>query len=147
MFRLVFCVSHPRCLVQYEVFQALVLLQTAHQRGLVAFLRAPLLKHLPYLRRTVQHIVGKRVGVERTYKTYRIVFIHIANVWQCLYHQPRRVVSIFYGYFIVEWRLGCRDSYFLHSGTVLRERNGICHHFHIRKDRQIMLFTVTIAVA
>ena len=141
-------VVHPGGLVEHDVFQLLVLCQSAGQRG-GGLLSFPLFKHGLDLWRLLHDVCTKAVGVVCRGETDGVVVLHLADIGQCLNHEPGRVVGVFDGELLVSAVSG-KELVQLERGCALLvqgEGQRVGHQFFIREHRQVMLLAVAETVA
>ena len=109
----------------------------------------PLLYDALYPWRRADDVASDGVGIQCRSQTHGIVGIGIAHEGQCLNHEPCRIIGVFHCELSLRRcfreELGHVDG--LHSGLVLREGNGVHHHFLVGQDGQVVLFAVAEAVA
>ena len=141
-------IEHPRCLVQQEIFQILVLLELRGERDLRIFL-FPELKGGLGLRITAENQTTQGVGIERGSLRDGIIVGGCTHRWQCLYHQPSGIVGIFECQFAVGaiGRNELRQVDGLCSSMVLGDGQRNSHTLLGRQNGQIVLFTVGEALA
>ena len=152
LLRLAVGIGYPGRLAEHEVLQFLVLLKLALQGCLVPLFPLPLLEHGLGLRHLVDDVLADAVGIERRRLADGAVVGGVADGRQCLYHQPRRVVGVFYGELSPPYgprggfcTLGSeqlRQVDGLGARLVLRERVGDGDALAVGQHRQVVLLAV-----
>ena len=98
---------------------------------------------------------GDGIGVDGRHQRDGILLIRIADRRQRLDHQPTRIVGIFHGHlcilcFLRLFALLVQEEpaqvETLLARLVQGDRQGIHHGFSVAQDRQIVLFTIAVAI-
>ena len=90
-------IGYPRSLIEHQRLQLLVLLQTAHERGLGALLALPLVDDGLHLRRLVEQVGREAVGIEGCGLADGVVVDGLRHGGKGLNHQPSGVVGVLNG--------------------------------------------------
>ena len=124
--------GHPRCFIEHHRLQFLVLLKTAHERGLRASFALPQLNRRLDARRLVEKMGGKAVGIEGCSLTDGVVLAGLSNGGQGLNHQPSGVISVFDGKVGLSFTGNRGEVDGLRARSVLCKRYGIDDQLSIR---------------
>ena len=139
---------YPRCLIQHEIFQLLVLLQLRSKRSLIT-LELPLFEDRLHLRILIQQRLAQQITVIRGCLVNGTMLTGLSQNRQRLHHEPSRIVGIFDGEFLLgstcREQLGQINS--LHSWFVLGIRHRLGDILTIGQNGQIVLFTITKTIA
>ena len=142
-------IHHPRGLTEDQFLQVLILLQGTHQRGFITSLLFPEFEGGLGLRVLIDEVLSDAVGIIGGSLRDDVVVDGRAEIGQCLYHQPCRVVGIFHRQFAV--RTVCRNQLRQVDGLRARlnlgEGHGDDDTFRSRQQRQIVLFAIAEAFA
>ena len=152
LLRLVLSVHDPRCLVEHQVLQLLVLLELRVERRQWRVLAAPLLEDGLCLRVLADDVAADGVGIKRCRLTDGAVVVGVANGRQRLDHEPDGVVGILDGE-ACRLRVGrllavglgeerCEVD-FLGARRNLREGHGDGDVLAVGQDGQVVLLAVT----
>ena len=141
-------IYHPRCLVEYQILQLLVLFKGTGQRVLISLL-LPKGEHLLGVWILSEDITTQTVGIERGSLRDGIIITRTTYHWQGLNHQPSGIIGVFECQFTIlaiGWNQ-LRQVDRLCTCMVLGDRYCYRHALRTWQDRQIMLFTIREVVA
>ena len=142
-------IQHPRRLAEHQIFQLLVFLQTTHQRSLVTCFLLPELEGGLCFRILGKDMFADAVSIVRGSLRDGIIGRRLTHCRQSLDHQPRRIVRIFEGQFLiltVSRQEGSQVDGLL-AWLNLCKRHGDSDTLCTRQYRQIMLLAIREAFA
>ena len=100
------------------------------------------------MRVLIQNMTTNGVCIITRCLTDSTIIMGMSHCWQCLNHQPSRVVRIFDGQFCILARAPqCSQVNSLCTRLCLCEWNGLGNAFLVGQDGQVMLFAVTKVLA
>ena len=120
----------------------------------VALLREILLRMI-IQRESLLDMGGDGIGIDGRHQRDGVLLIRITDSWQRLHHQPTRIVGILDGYLCLFSALRLLallvQEEFAQVEALLTllmqgDRQGVHHEFTVAQNRQIVLFTIAVAI-
>ena len=139
--------GHPWCFIEHHRLQFLILLETAHERGLRASFALPQFNRRLDARRQVEKMGGEAVGIEGCSLADGVVLAGLRHRRQGLNHQPSGVVGIFHREVGLSFTGNRGEVDGLCARSVLCKRYGVDDQLAIRQDGKVVLFAVAEAIA